>query len=525
MQQSPNNAGQTAPPNGQQIPVSPGPQPPYQAWTPVPSQPRYAQQTGQVPPPASLAPEYQAPLAPPVYGAPGGYQGPQAAYPPQGPGGPYQNQGMTPPDMQQGRQAPPPPSEPPKPGYRTPNTGLPGKGKKKRSKLPYVILALLVLAFGAYAVVRQIAPSDAIYGYVTAGTLSSRYTGEALVVRDEIVYTQEGVSQIDYVAEEGAQIVRTDNVCTVYTSGFNTKELTTLQKYRDLIKEYHKTLISQGSAAKDAKLTSLDTQVRDRAKETRLMVQGARGNLINQETLLLQSLQARQTYLKQKYPDDQKLSRLYDDENTQLQRISSWTKQYAAAADGLVSFYTDGYEAALNLSTYKDFSPASVRQMINGKIPVNSTATKNTVSIYRLVKNGNWAVLMLCSDPDWTPVNGRTYKLLIESFENTVVDATVESFTRSGGELLVRLSVQNADVKNVLYIRSCQVQLGENVDSLTVPTRALYSQMGQIGVVIVDEMGNNYWTPVTVISTEGDKTHIIPNNAGYLYEGMVVKLF
>ena len=127
MQQSPNNAGQTAPPNGQQIPVSPGPQPPYQAWTPVPSQPRYAQQTGQVPPPASLAPEYQAPLAPPVYGAPGGYQGPQAAYPPQGPGGPYQNQGMTPPDMQQGRQTPPP-SEPPKPGYRSPYPGLPGKG-------------------------------------------------------------------------------------------------------------------------------------------------------------------------------------------------------------------------------------------------------------------------------------------------------------------------------------------------------------------------------------------------------------
>ena len=69
------------------------------------------------------------------------------------------------------------------------------------------------------------------------------------------------------------------------------------------------------------------------------------------------------------------------------------------------------------------------------------------------------------------------------------------------------------------------MQLGENVDSLTVPTRALYTQMGQTGVVLVDEYGNNYFTQVTVISTQGDITHIIPKNSGVLYEGMLVKLF
>ena len=62
-------------------------------------------------------------------------------------------------------------------------------------------------------------------------------------------------------------------------------------------------------------------------------------------------------------------------------------------------------------------------------------------------------------------------------------------------------------------------------DSLTVPTRALYNQMGQTGVVIVDEYGNNYFTQVTVISTQGDITHIIPKNSGVLYEGTLVKLF
>ncbi len=517
------------------VPYEPNGQPPQ--WTQTPQQPPTAQQSGSVPPPAQLDPSvyqtpyqtpypapqqgYQQPSQAPNYGtqepfpAPNGYM-PNPAQPMQEQADvPYRQQGIMPEEISDSKK-----------GYRTPKTGFPTQQKKKRSRAPYIIISLLVLLFGGYAVIRMSAPGEAMYGQVGGATLSSRYTGDALLVRNETVYTQESASQIEYLVEEGQTVQRSTPTCTVYTSGFNAKELTTLQKYRDQIKEYHKTLISANSSGKDTKLTTLDTQVRDLAKETRQLIHGARGSLINQETLLTQALQARQTYLKQKYPDDQKLSRLYDDENTQLQRISSWTKQYAAASDGIVSFYTDGYEEALNMNTYADFTPAEVRSMYNGHIPANSAASsRNTVSIYRLVKNDGWAVLMLCSDTDWTPVTGRTYKLLIESFENTVVDATVESFTRSGGELLVRLTVADADVKNILYIRSCQVQLGENVDSLTVPTRALYSQYGQVGVVIVDEMGNNYWTPVTVISTEGDVSHIVPNNAGYLYEGMTVKLF
>ena len=191
---------------------------------------------------------------------------------------------------------------------------------------------------------------------------------------------------------------RTTVICTVYTSGFNTRELTTLKRYRDQIKDYHKTLISSSGAARDARLTTLDTQVREQAKTTRTMIQEGRGNLLNQEEMMTEILQSRQSYLRQKYPDDQKLSRLYDDENNQLQRISSWTKQYAASSNGIVSFYTDGYEPVLNLNTYLNFSPGEVRNMYNGYIPENPAATRNTVAIYRLVKDGKWAVLMLCDD-------------------------------------------------------------------------------------------------------------------------------
>ena len=73
------------------------------------------------------------------------------------------------------------------------------------------------------------------------------------------------------------------------------------------------------------------------AIETQNMIQMGQGDLEEQEQALTLAMQNRQYYMRQKYPDDQKLARLYDDENTQMQRISSWTKQYAAAANGIIS--------------------------------------------------------------------------------------------------------------------------------------------------------------------------------------------
>ncbi|MBR1585020.1 MAG: hypothetical protein IJ662_05720, partial [Clostridia bacterium] len=410
------------------------------------------------------------------------------------------------------------------PAYSLPKTGIPNPQRKK-PVWPYVLLGLVLIGFGGYALLRVMTPGQAAYGYARFDSVSARYAGDAVVVRSETVYTGDGVSQIEYIADEGADIKRGDNVATIYTSGFSAREWTTLQNYRNQIKEYHKVLINDAVA--DTRLLSLTTQVRERALEAQRLVQGARGSIAGQETLLKDAMQALRIYMKQKYPDDQKLSRLYDEENTQLQRISTWSKQFAAMYDGLVSFYTDGYEPALNMTTYGDFSPAQVRSMYNGNAPqVESQAySRNSTDIYRLVRKEPWAVLLLCGDQEWTPVTGRSYAMLIENFDNIIVQATVESFTRSGGELLVRLLVENADaLPNVLYIRSCKVQVGESVNTLTVPSRAIYVQNGRKGVVIATE-GGQYWTGVEVVSDDGTNAYVIPENPGVLYDGVPVRLF
>lgn len=411
------------------------------------------------------------------------------------------------------------------PEYKPPTTGLPRGGQRrvKRSSVALIVIALCILVTAVILLLGRQGPGGRSYGYVRSGSVEARFTGDAVIVRNEVVYPAVA-TQIEYVAEEGSMVARGNIVATIYTSGFRSQDLVTLQDYQNQIKAYQKVLIE--GASTDAKLLSLMTTVRSRALEVQRLVQGEQGSISAQEKLLNQAMQDQQTYIRQKYPDDQKLSRLNDDENTQRQKISQWTKQFAAQYEGLVSFYTDGYENSLNMLTYGDFSPAEVRDMYNGRVPdTEETLGRNMTNIYRLVRQEPWVVLMLCNEREWTPTKGRSYKLLIENFDNIIVDATVDSFTLSGGELLVRLVVDNtAALPNVLYLRSCQVQLGENVSTLQVPSRAIYVQNGRKGVVMYTE-GGEYWTGVEVVSDDGNYAYVIPDKAGVLYDGIPVRLF
>ena len=483
----------------------------------APEQPYYDPQQPQIPVQQQVGPGMPPPYSPPSQ--------PQQAYaPPQGAYAPQQPQAAYPPPQDEYYQSAYQPQQPaPFQSTQQPYRAPKGHNYSRVNLILGGVIGILVIVLGAIALSQMLGSRQTRTARVSAGTLGSNYTGDAVIVRNEVMYTQEGISQIDYIATEGTVVRRGEKVCTVYTAGFNSKEWSTLNNYRSQIKEYQKALLAETNIETDTQLKRLNTAVLARAQETQTLVQGGVGNLINQEALLKTDLQERAYYLKQKYSDDQKLSRLYDDEKTQLQRIETWTKPFAAGDTGIVSFYTDGFERVLNTQTYEQFSPTQVRDIYKGLLPPSAALGRNEVPVYRIVRQGGYTVLMLCDDASWTPTVGASYELLVESFDNTNVAATVESVTRSEGMLLVRLSVK-AEVAPVLYIRSCHVQLSENIYSLTVPANALTDDNGQIGVVVVQPDGN-YFLPVTVISQDAREAHIVPQLSNILGEGSTVLVF
>ena len=393
---------------------------------------------------------------------------------------------------------------------------------RKRLSVVQIMLIVAVLGFVVWYLVTALAPEQERYGTITSGAMGTRYKGECLIVRDETPYDAEGLSRVRYVADEGDKVFRGTTICNVYSSGFSTREMTTLQDYRDQIKEYQLKLL-RSEVATDAKMEKLESEVMTRAREVRQIIFGVRGNMNNQEALLDSAIKARQSYLKQKYSDDQRMTRLYDDEQSQMQRISSWTKTYAAMMEGIVSFYSDGYEYGLTFNNYDQFTPAQVRSMLNGNKPETSVTMKGKTTIYRLVHDGYWYVLMMVRDSNWNPVEGAEYELRLESFMGTTVQARVVSFTRSGGDLVVRLSVQ-APVEPVLYVRTCKGELGDNVATLMVPQRAIYVQYDMPGVVLVDGQYETF-IPVNVLDQKDGYAYISAIQQGVLFEGQTVLLF
>ena len=399
---------------------------------------------------------------------------------------------------------------------------MPTPPENKRMSVPQIMLIVLALAFAVWYLVTALAPQNPTSAQIQAGVIGSRYTGDCLIVRDEIPYNEDTVSSVRYVAEEGSYVTKGTKICNVYSTSYSTKEQKVLQDYRDQIKEYQIKLLRQ-QVSTDAYMEKLEADVLTRAREVRELIAGARGNMYNQETELAAAIKKRQERLRELYVKDQRLSRYYDDEQSQLQRITSWTKQCDAKAEGLVSFYSDGYEYGLTMSNYSEFSPAEVRAMINGAKPSDNLSLKGKTTVYRLIKDGHWVVLMLIRDNNWNPVEGAEYELKLENFKDTMVKARVMSFTRTGGELEVRLDVQSS-VTPVLYIRTCTGVLGDSVSSLTVPAKAIYTQDNMPGVVVVNG-DYQFFIPVNVIDKRDGMVYISPIQQGVLYEGQTVRLF
>lgn len=398
------------------------------------------------------------------------------------------------------------------------------KPQKPRLHLTAFHVAVIVAALGflGWYLYATFVPEAARYGQITSGSLSANHSGDCLIVRNEVPYDAEGVTSVVYDAEEGSSVVRGDYICKVYSSGYSTREMNTLRSYRTSIRDYQKKLI-EAETTYDAKLNRVTADVLNAAKAVRDLIGGSRGSLENQEETLANAVKARQTYMKSKYASDQRFSRLYDDELSQTQRIDSWTKQYTASDAGVVSFYSDGYEYGLTGANYTTFEPRQVRAMFNGSVPEKTTAQKGKTTIYRMVEDGEWYVLFLSDNTSWNPVKGQVYQLQLERFEDAAVYAEVVSFTRSGGELLVRLRVPG-DVKPVLYMRTCGAVLGENVSTLCAPERAIYTQDGMTGVVVVNGSTESF-IPVNVIHYDSGNAYFQAIQQGLLFEGMTVLLF
>lgn len=384
----------------------------------------------------------------------------------------------------------------------------------------YVFLALVLV--GAFFVIRELVPDNSNLGIVTTGASSYSMVMDAVVVRDETVSSYEGTGRVVYIAGEGDTVQQGMEIADLYSTGYTDRELNALETVRKNIRSYHQTILDD---IKDESLDRLENNVQAQALEFKRLVENKQaGNLLNVEKQLEESMLERQEYLRANRREDPKLNNLYEQEASRQNAITAWKTVRRADKNGVVSFYLDGYESVLTPETLPELSFEEVRKVIAGQPLAQTASARLRENIFRLVSEDNWYVILYTTDTSWNPVSGMSFQMQMEGVNGYVFVGTVTSISKSAEGVLAQVQVSSS-LGPMINRRSGKVTIGANLTGFVVPIRAIITQNGQTGVMLMDVAGGSF-VPVEVLSTDASSgTALIdPIAQGSLTKGQRVQL-
>ena len=120
----------------------------------------------------------------------------------------------------------------------------------------------------------------------------------------------------------------------------------------------------------------------------------------------------------------------------------------------------------------------------------------------------------------WNPVVGQEYYLQMQGFEDLAFTASVTSVQKESGTLLAVFQI-NDPIGPLIYQRTGKAMLSITISGLSVTSKAIYEQNGQMGVWLYDVPGGTF-IPVEVLSNDGKNALIQPLVEGAIDVGQRV---
>ncbi|MBR2699562.1 MAG: hypothetical protein IKE76_13325 [Clostridia bacterium] len=389
--------------------------------------------------------------------------------------------------------------------------------KKRRVTGRFYIFLLLLLVI-AFLIARPFLFGGPRVSQIMMANTPQEQTVDCVLIRDEHLIESDSTARVEYIAPENSLVATGDIVANLYTTGYSENLLNNLEATRSKIQEYHKQLLNN---IVDADLNRLDQLVDMMALEFKnLITHQTTGNLKNVTAQLETAMVKRQEYLRQNKRTDNKLTKLYEEENARMSSIQSWRKVVNADRDGVVSFYLDGYEKDLTPATLKSLTIQDIRSALGGA-PLATTQSTRQNGICRIVDQDKWYVAVLIEGNNWTPMVGQdNYYMMMEGFDDLAFNAAVTSVQKDSGVTLAVFEVDNP-MGPLIYRRTGRAQFSITLQGLAVRTEALYNDNGQMGVWVYDVPGGTF-VPVEVLSTNGNIAMIQPLVDGSLTLGQTV---
>lgn len=407
-------------------------------------------------------------------------------------------------------------------------TGVRNKSNRRKGRYKirgrfFIFLAIFLAVivgciWGIVALVQGLSgPSDAA---VTLGMLEDAVKMEALLLRDETVVSESSYVSISYKVSDNQLVSAGDEIVEVYEGGYSQSYVQELEQVRQNIMKYQQETILKNIINED--LQVYDEKIQSKSNELKALTRGeTAGKVVDMERELRNLMTQRQDYLKttQAALADAQLTEYYEKEKTLQENINAWRKVVTSPIDGRISFYFDGFENFLSLTTLPDLTATDVQSMI--KSTTAPTPAKGDIpvkNLFRVVNPNHWYVLL--SAKDWGIAVGQGCEISFSGYEGTNYMATVSSIVDDGDRDLVVLEV-NEDMGSLLNARHVTVVIGGKVEGMVVPLGALVDSNGQNGVYLAD---GRTFVAVNVLGKDGYDALVESITPGELEAGMRVKV-
>lgn len=295
----------------------------------------------------------------------------------------------------------------------------------------------------------------------------------AVLIRDEKVLISSEYARLDYLREEGAEVITGEKLATVYKLGYSDELMQSLLNARE---DVYRAQMDRIGSTKDARLDEMNDVIAGiRARIEDCVMTGNGENLEQLYWQLDSALKERMEYLRGKVQETEALRALYKSADDKAALLETWTETVYAPSYGVVSYYFDGYEEAMNAEKLSMLTPDLINRAVKDKGSAVWTTGDRTRAC-RVVDNERWFIAFLTksSDPVRT-AEGVEYDVEIKgygTYKGTAHDPIIN------GSQVVNVLEFDTDIGELLNVRTATVRISAAVSGIKVKTEALKIENG-----------------------------------------------
>ncbi len=367
----------------------------------------------------------------------------------------------------------------------------------------YMLLALLFIGLAAVAALLF---SEKGGGTLTAGTMQAEFAVEGVIIRDEMSISVDKYDKVAFEAGEGVECYEGMPIARVFKWGYSDDMMQSLISVEADIYAAQTALLS---GVENADLANIELQIGQKREAVRTLALGGSGDMLALERELDALLAQRKEYLRTTVQPTEELNALYATEQAKQEQLNSYVTEVAASGSGVISFYFDGYEQALNYDKLDMLNAELVSSVADNTAGMTGGSASNL--LFRLVNPNRWHMAFVTgkNEPLRT-LAGMQYTVEFEGNATTYSAGAVSATLYDGG--VVNLLEFTDPIGDLLRTRTVKATVTGQASGFLIPEDAVGMKEGAAYITIRTD-GENADIPVDVLATDGENALIQAKDA------------